>query len=428
MYFLRSHFEKYLSEHHDGLLNRLLQAVLTDICIPQYIAGCKALGIIDKVVTGPFRRKMESSTVSILDMSEVYSKMKGKFDRWGKDARLIMDNEEVLFPEFTNCNDLVAEELYMPSAFDVMAQEILELLFKSFSSTTQRLVLDRLPGGQFHSTSDSQIVREVKCVPKTNVAPERDFAALDRLLSQKPNATYIALESLLLYSQNQTAEWLLGKTEEEKERLFSAARTLTSIHKANFKKRRDEIERKRLEVQQARDRARQLKHEKEVREKEELTKRLAPFGLWTTTTEVDQGLGVLKTTKERQEALKLQINFRRKVLGQAHQDKNLFYFSHNRKPLSDNQLKLNLFRLLPQMDHVQQYINPEEIASDPDLLIYRCIEHQFDYEGELKWFCGTVLGYNKDTQEYRVQYDNEDEIYSFTLLDDIKNNELHVFR
>ena len=146
VYFLRSHFEKYLSEHHDGLLNRLLQAVLTDIRIPQYIAGCKALGIIDKVVTGPFWRKMESSTISILDMSEVYSKMKGKFDRWGKDARLIMDNEEVLFPEFTNCNDLVAEELYMPSAFDVMAQEILELLFKSFSSTTQRLVLDHLPG------------------------------------------------------------------------------------------------------------------------------------------------------------------------------------------------------------------------------------------------------------------------------------------
>ena len=36
MYFLRSHFEKYSSEHHDGLLNRLLQAVLTDIRIPQY--------------------------------------------------------------------------------------------------------------------------------------------------------------------------------------------------------------------------------------------------------------------------------------------------------------------------------------------------------------------------------------------------------
>ncbi len=57
-----------------------------------------------------------------------------------------------------------------------MTQEAIELIFKSFSSTTKRLVLDHLPGGEFHSVSDAQIAREVKFVPKTNVAPERDFA------------------------------------------------------------------------------------------------------------------------------------------------------------------------------------------------------------------------------------------------------------
>lgn len=136
---------------------------------------------------------------------------------------------------------------------------------------------------------------------------------LDRLLSEKPNATYIALKSLLLYSQNQTSEWLHSKTEEEKKRLFSAARKLTSVHRANFRKRREDIEQKRLEVQQVRDLERQRKHEKEVRDKEELTKQLAPLSLWTTTTEIEKGLEVLKTSKEKQEALKVQISFRRKV-------------------------------------------------------------------------------------------------------------------
>ncbi len=90
VYFLRSHFEKYLKEHHHQQLNRLLQAVLSDLRVPQYIAGCKALGIIDKIVTGPFWRKLESSTVSILEMSTVYSEMKEKFDQWSSDAQSIM--------------------------------------------------------------------------------------------------------------------------------------------------------------------------------------------------------------------------------------------------------------------------------------------------------------------------------------------------
>ena len=40
-------------------------------------------------------------------------------------------------------------------------------------------------------------------------------AVLDRLMSQKPNASYIAIESLLLFSHNKTFEWLENKSSEE---------------------------------------------------------------------------------------------------------------------------------------------------------------------------------------------------------------------
>ena len=33
--------------------NQLLRAVFQDICVPEYVAGCRALGLINKVVTGP---------------------------------------------------------------------------------------------------------------------------------------------------------------------------------------------------------------------------------------------------------------------------------------------------------------------------------------------------------------------------------------
>ena len=426
VYCMRTHFEKYLVEHHNGPLNGLLRAILSDLRVPKHIAGCKALGIIDKLVTGPFWRKLESSTVSILDLSDIYSVMKQSFDCWGEDATSVIDNQEVLFPEFTNFDDMVSKELFQQSSHDNLTQEALQLIFKSLASTTQRLVIDHLPGGQYHSVSDPQIALEVASVPTTNVAPERDFSILDRLLSQKPNASYIALESLLLYSQNQTTQWLSSKSEKEKERLLSAARTLTSVHKANFKKRREEIVLKRLKAQREREKDGQKKYERLVQEKEELTVKLAQFGLRTTVSEVERGLYSLDSKKKKQEALKVQISFRRKVLGQNHEDKSV---SHNRKPLSETDLKFNWLKLLPQSSSLEQQLvvpSETEIANDSDLLLYRRIKHRFECDGSPQWFDGTVLSYSKDTGEYRVQYDNEDEIYTFPLLDDLKENDLKV--
>ena len=107
-----------------------------------------------------------------------------------------MEEDELLY---TNLNDPVCKVLSHQSSDDVMVEEVLQLLFKSFALTLQRLVIDHLPGGVYNSVQDPQIVLETKSVPVTNVTPERDFAVLDRLMSQKPNASYIAIESLLLF-------------------------------------------------------------------------------------------------------------------------------------------------------------------------------------------------------------------------------------
>ena len=54
MYYLKSHMETYLLHHYHGTLNHLLQAVLSDLQVSHFVAGIRALGIIDKIVTGPF--------------------------------------------------------------------------------------------------------------------------------------------------------------------------------------------------------------------------------------------------------------------------------------------------------------------------------------------------------------------------------------
>ena len=55
---------------------------------------------------------------------------------------------------------------------------------------------------------------ETKSVPKTNVVSERDFAQLDCLLHQKPNAN--------LFANNKTSKWLDSKSQEERQDLLKS--------------------------------------------------------------------------------------------------------------------------------------------------------------------------------------------------------------
>ena len=356
----------------------------------------------------------------------MYTKMRDYFEKWSNDARTVLENEELLFQNHTSAHDDVAKCLFEPTENDHLVEELLQLLFKSFTLTVERLLADHLPGGEFHDVSDPHIISETMSVPKTNVVPERDFALLDRLMSQKPNARYIALESMILFCQNKTSDWLHSKSQEEQDRLLQAARKLTKAHRINFQKRREEIETRRMKALIQKERELFQKTEKELKEKEDLTLKIQKYGLWTTCLEVDQHLCELKSKKAKVDALKLQINFRRKVLNQSHAKKQVFQFSHNRKVLTVEELSQNLCKLLPSDPPCTGQPSTCEVLRDPELLLYRRIEHVFNCDGVDVWYKGTVLSYNKDSGEFRIAYDNEDEVYCFPLIDDLRKGELKI--
>ena len=141
--------------------------------------------------------------------------------------------------------DEVWNALIESNATDVITQELLQLLFAAFSATMQRLLFDHLPGGKYHVVADTVMVQETASVPTTNVAPEQDFAITDRLMWEKPNASHVALESMILYSHNKTSSWLEKHSHVEKEKLLHMAQTLAQTIRTKFKARRREIEAKR---------------------------------------------------------------------------------------------------------------------------------------------------------------------------------------
>lgn len=96
VYYLRDLISKFIETVHGGNANRLLQCVLADIRNPMYIAGCRALGLVDKMVTGPLWRKMQESTCSILGMGNTYCRMKEKFDAWSENSEELIEGSAVI--------------------------------------------------------------------------------------------------------------------------------------------------------------------------------------------------------------------------------------------------------------------------------------------------------------------------------------------
>ena len=140
-------------------------------------------------------------------MGPVYCELVEKFDSWGLDAQSFTDGSALLDKANIIHVDEVWEELIADHESNVLTQELLQLLCKAFSITTNRLLIDHLPGGKFY-TMDAELIRDTGSVPTTNFSPERDFAVLDRVLREKPNATLIMLEAFILFSHNKTSKWL----------------------------------------------------------------------------------------------------------------------------------------------------------------------------------------------------------------------------
>jgi len=131
--------------------SQLLGAVLADGKVPEYIAGCKVLGLVNKIITGPLWHVLESQDISILIINEKFCRLKFCLEKWSQDATTVLSGEAVLYSDFPLTKDHIYESLIDPSVHDVTVQEVLEILFNAFSSLISHLVEDHLPDGKYHN-------------------------------------------------------------------------------------------------------------------------------------------------------------------------------------------------------------------------------------------------------------------------------------
>lgn len=405
--------------------NQLLKAVEADSNVAEYWAACRALGLINKFVTGPFWRLLESDT-PILEMNAKYQHMVTCFDEWAGDATPVISGEARLFKEYPPHVDNIFDALLKPTPEDFLVQEILEVIFSGFSALLKRMVTDHLPGGEYDVELTEKIMKETASVQKTNTLSERDFAQLDRLLREKPNATTMSLEAIVMFSNNKTAKWIQSKTVEERKQLFKQAREKGPKFRQIFKARRLALLEERARLVREKQATAAQKKIKERKDKESLTQDIISMGLWQTVSQVEAGLAKLKSKTSKLKAMKIQLDFRKKVLQQAHPNKVIFQLSHQGHHFTVEEMKMNLCQLLPKKEKAKK----QSHASCPRDLTGKQVQHRWIVEGESEWFSGTILGKVIADESvgmwYNIMYEGEDEIVTLDIKEDIETGDFII--
>ena len=137
---------------------------------------------------------------------------------------------------------------------------------------------------------------------------------------EKPNVSILSLEALMLFCNNKTASWLNDKSPAERCELLHKARSSSSGLKQQYQVRRKKLIENCAKLLQAKQASLLRLREKKVREKENLTKAVMKFGLWQNEQHAVDGLAKLKSKTSKLHALKVQLDFRQKVLEQCPAD------------------------------------------------------------------------------------------------------------
>ncbi|WAR12743.1 SPIN3-like protein [Mya arenaria] len=426
VFFMKDKIQEFLNGNQT---NKLLKAVLHDIKVPWYLSEVKALGLISKLITVPLWCLLEDKTVHILDMNKHYLELVNFFDEALNDIPSFMKGTILPFGEKTVVKqDPLMESLLADWEYDDKVAVCLNVMLSALSQLSKRIFADHLPGGCWENVTD-EMRQRTSGAAKHNKFAESIFGYLDTLLRMKPNVSALASEAFVMFSANKTKQWLERKTDFDKNSLIQDAMKNVSLVRANYKRRKEEIEANhRRKVEESIREAEAIEYRR-LNRLEGYTQKMIYYGLWQTEDEVDSALKEISTKKETMEALKAQLNFRKHVLKQDPKNKeNLYLLSKKvdnvKCMLTVDELASNIKKLVRHAFSIDKCHDP-----NPDLpiLTSKTVSHRFIEDGESRWWKGKVISQVPGYPEYfNITYDGDTSVYVYRLLEDYRTGDLKV--
>ena len=398
---------RHFVDHVWGPVNRLLQAISTDMKISALRVGCRALGIIGKVFTAPWLR-FTMVERPVLELSSLYQEAQRKLTSWTDDASPILRGHQWLGDE--KPEDPVAVSLFDLDESDEEVRVLLSKICESLLLVLERQCRDQLPGGKF-ADADEDLENTTKSCSANNISGERSMAKLKSSLDRAPSATADFHESKILCSDNRTMEWLEKRASSERTHDISVARREATKVSEAAKEEEKAIQASKRKMLQEKEKEHILKAEKQRLQKEHLlTDLFSVGGLWDSSVEIKEHLSKLKSKKSRLAALKTQIKVRKSLINQE-ADTALFAFSVKGKSHSIDKLTENLCSLVARSTFSEA--NPDFFTAcviDPTILVGKCINHTWDTGSGEKVFSGKVIEIieSNGVSEYKIYSEDED--------------------
>ena len=153
-----------------------------DLQVPVYLAGCRVLGLLNKLLTAPLWRVTEAEG-HILDMCTTYTTLNLFLKECIDDrAKLVQyaHGEISCFNEEIITKDEVFFSITCHDANDELVYSLLHHTFMPLQQLVSRVTKDYLPGGKYHQIqNDKEFRLQTSSTPKHNKLPETIFGYLD---------------------------------------------------------------------------------------------------------------------------------------------------------------------------------------------------------------------------------------------------------
>ncbi len=190
----------------------------------------------------------------------------------------------------------------------------------------ERQAKDHLPDGEYYIPTE-KMVKSMDNITPTNIASERDFAMLDYLAYMKPAATVGHIETIVMWSNNKTSQYLSGLSLEERAKMFSEVSKCGPMIQKKWREKHEELFQKKLE------RLQKKQEEKEKMDERSETKRwkimndvMSMGGLWKKN-EISEKMQECVSDAQKKERIYAQIYFLKDIM-LCNGKRELFQKSH----------------------------------------------------------------------------------------------------
>ena len=162
VYYHRNHIVNFV-ENSAPTQNRLLSAVVEDIKNEVYLAGIRALGIVGKLITGPYFR-IVGEIDSILELNPHLHQLQISLQCYCQDASPLLEGENTFDLNVAPIDkSIVYDSLFEvdDQEFQILTQQALELICSALLLCLERQCEDQLPGGKYWSP-DEKLTAQAK--------------------------------------------------------------------------------------------------------------------------------------------------------------------------------------------------------------------------------------------------------------------------